>query len=48
MLLNGTTLTAREAKTLGLVSDVYLHDSLKRNVLPTIKSLSMKSQKVWL
>ncbi|XP_039256283.2 testis-specific chromodomain protein Y 2-like isoform X1 [Styela clava] len=44
MLLNGVTLTAKEAKAAGLVSEVYTHDHLGRNVLPMLKHMTTKSR----
>lgn len=46
MLLHGKPITALEAKTAGLVSEVFHHDSLEQNVLPLAKHLTTKSLEV--
>ena len=46
MLLNGAKLTAAEAKLRGFVTEVFPHDSLKRNATALIENCAKKSSEV--
>lgn len=46
MLLGGHHITAIEAKSRGLITEVYCHDTLRRNLIPNLKNLTQKSPQV--
>ncbi|CAK8696213.1 unnamed protein product [Clavelina lepadiformis] len=43
MLINGLSITAKDAKSRGLVTEVFPHDTLKQNVLSQVQKLVKKS-----
>ena len=47
MLLNGAKLTAAEAKIRGFVTEVFPHDTLKRNTAALIENCANKSSEVY-
>ena len=46
MLLNSGKLTANEAKLRGFVTEVFPHDSLKRNTMTLIEECAKRSSEV--
>ena len=46
MLLNSGKLTAKEAKLRGFVTEVFPHDSLKRNTMTLIEECAKRSSEV--
>ena len=46
MLLNSAKLTANEAKLRGFVTEVFPHDSLKRNTMALIEKCAKRSGEV--
>lgn len=47
MLLNCGKITASEAKLRGFVTEVFPHDSLKRNTMVLIEECAKRSTEVW-
>ena len=46
MILNGARLTAHEAKMRGFVTEIFPHDTLKRNATAQIENCAKKSPEV--